>query len=182
MTAAPTPQDIALYTAPDGQVQVEVRVAADTVWLSLNQMAALFDHDKSVVSRHLRKVFAEGEHQRKAVVAKNATTAADGKTYKVEYFNLDAIISVGYRVNSKRGTQFRIWATRTLRDHLIKGYSVNERRLKQRGLVDLEQTVQLLGRTLRTHQLVSDEGEALLDVVSRYARSWRILLRIGATH
>jgi prophage maintenance system killer protein len=176
-STASDPQEISLYTTPGGEVEVEVKVDAETVWLSLNQMAELFGRDKSVVSRHLRNVFATRELQRKAVVAKNATTAADGKTYMVEYFNLDAIISVGYRVNSKRGTHFRIWATKALRDHLIKGYSVNERRIKQRGITDLEQTVQLLGRTLRAHQLVTDEGEALLDVVGQYARSWRLLLQ-----
>lgn len=110
--------DIVLYESPEGQVQLDVRLERDTVWLSLDQMAALFERDKSVVSRHLRNVFTSGELEREAVVAKNATTAADGKTYQVEHFNLDAILSVGYRVNSKRGTQFRIWATGTLRDHL----------------------------------------------------------------
>jgi hypothetical protein len=177
MADASSPQDIALYVTPKGEVRLEVRVDADTVWLNLNQMAVLFDRHKSVISRHLSRVFAEGELRRKAVVAKNATTAADGKTYLVEYFNLDAIISVGYRVNSKRGTQFRIWATKTLRDHLIKGYSLNERRLGQGALADLEQTLQLLGRTLRAKNLVHDEGEALLDLVGQYARSWRILLQ-----
>lgn len=114
---------IVVYVAPDGSAQVDVRLERDTVWLSLNQMADLFDRDKSVISRHLRNVFRSGELDRGAVVAKNATTAADGKTYHVEYFNLDAILSVGYRVNSLRGTQFRIWATTILRDHLLRGYT-----------------------------------------------------------
>ena len=113
---------------------------------------------------------------RKAVVALNATTAADGKTYQVEYFNLDAILSVGYRVNSKRGTQFRIWATDQLRGHLLRGYTLNERRLREKGIGEMEQAVGLLARTLKSHELVTDEGRAVLEVVEQYARSWRLLL------
>ncbi len=94
-------------------------------------MAELFSRDKSVVSRHLRNVFSSGELERGAVAAKTATTASDGKTYQVEYFNPDAILSVGFRVNSKRGTQFRIWATQTLRDHLLRGFTLDERRLRE---------------------------------------------------
>ena len=101
--------EVVLYEAPNGEVRLDVRVERESVWLSLDQLAKLFRRDKSVISRHLRNVFASRELNRKSVVAKNATTAADGKTYQVEYFNLDAIVSVGYRVNSKRGTQFRIW-------------------------------------------------------------------------
>src|SRR4051812_40539119 len=102
----PSKGQITLY-----QNNVEVRLDKDTVWLSLDQIAELFKRDKSVISRHLRNVFITNELERNSVVAKYATTARDGKAYQVEYFNLDAIISVGYRVNSKRGTQFRIWAT-----------------------------------------------------------------------
>jgi hypothetical protein len=135
-------------------------------------MGELFGRDKSVVGKHLRNVFATGELKRGAVAAKNATTAADGKTYRVEYFNLDAILSVGYRVNSKRGTQFRIWATATLREHLLSGYTLNERRLREKGLGEMEQAVGLLARTLERHELVTDEGRAVLDVVER----WRQVL------
>ena len=167
--------EVVVYEAPDGEVRVDVRLERDTVWLSLGQMAELFVRDKSVVSRHLRSVFASRELEREAVVAKSATTAADGKTYQVEYFSLDAILSVGYRVNSKRGTQFRIWATRTLRDHVIRGYTLNERRLRERGLGEIEQAVGLLARTLTAHALVSDEGRAVLEVVQQYSRTWRWL-------
>ncbi|MFN7188801.1 MAG: virulence RhuM family protein, partial [Cyclobacteriaceae bacterium] len=106
--------DVEIYTAKDGKAQIEVRFENETVWLSLNQLAQLFGRDKSVISRHLKRIFEDRELSRKSVVAKNATTAADGKTYEVECFNLDVIISVGYRVNSKRGTQFRQWATQRL--------------------------------------------------------------------
>ncbi len=100
-----------LYRTEDGRSRLEVRLEAETVWLSLTQLAELFQRDKSVISRHLKNLFDEGELMRERVVAKFATTASDGKTYQVEFFNLDAIISVGYRVNSYRGTQFRVWAT-----------------------------------------------------------------------
>lgn len=113
---------IVVYEAPDGEVQVDVRLDRDTVWLSQDQMAELFGRERSVVTKHIRNVFKEGELEPETVRAKLAHTAADGKTYQVDHFNLDVIISVGYRVKSLRGTQFRIWATRTLRDHLLRGY------------------------------------------------------------
>jgi prophage maintenance system killer protein len=168
--------EVVLFEAPDGRIRVDVRLEHDTVWLTLNQIAELFGRDKSVISRHLRSVFQSDELERAAVVAKNATTAADGKTYQVDYFNLDAILSVGYRVNSKRGTQFRIWATRTLREHLLHGFTLNEQRLRERGLSEVEQAVALLGRTLTANALVTDDGRAVLDVVQQYMRAWRLLL------
>ena len=121
------------YQTDDGQTRLQVRLDADTVWLSLNQLADLFQRDKSVISRHITNVFAEGELAREAVVANYATTAADGKTYQVEYYGLDVIISVGYRVKSNRGTQFRIWATQRLREYIVKGFTMDDDRLKQRG-------------------------------------------------
>jgi hypothetical protein len=122
-----------LYRAEDGTTRIEVRLQGETVWLSLNQMADLFQRDKSVISRHIRNVFAEGELSPESVVAKYATTATDGKTYQVEYFNLDVIISVGYRVQSVRGTQFRIWATQRLREHIVKGFTLDDERFKRLG-------------------------------------------------
>ena len=139
--------------------------------MSLNQIAALFDRNKSVISRHLNNIFKSGELQRDAVVAKKATTAADGKTYQVEYFNLDAIISVGYRVNSIRGTHFRIWATSVLKDHLIQGYTVNERRLAEKGLIEMEQAISLLSQTLQSRELITDQGKAVLSVITLYDKS-----------
>lgn len=167
--------EVILYRSDDGTTAVDVRLAGETAWLTLDQIAALFARDKSVISRHLKNVFDSQELDRDSVVAKNATTAADGKVYQVEYFNLDAIISVGYRVNSKRGTQFRVWATGTLKQHLIRGYTLNERRLRERGLAEAEQAVQLLSRTLARHELVNDQGRGVLEVVSRYAKTWLLL-------
>lgn len=155
--------DIVIFKAEDGKTALNVTLEEETVWLSLNQMVTLFQRDKSVVSRHLNNIFKAKELRRDAVVAFFATTASDGKTYQVEYFNLDAIIGVGYRVNSKRGTQFRIWATGVLREHLVRGYTVNEKRLKE-----LRQAVQLIAEVAERHPLTSDEATAVLFVVRDY--------------
>lgn len=129
-------EEVLIYRTEDGQVRMDVRSDGETVWLSQEQMARLFDKDKSSISRHVRNVIAEGELDGVSVVALFATTAADGKTYQVEHYNLDMIISVGYRVNSKRGTQFRIWATQRLREHLIKGFTLDDRRFKEQSALD----------------------------------------------
>jgi prophage maintenance system killer protein len=172
-------ESVVVFETPDGEVRVDVRLERETVWLSLTQMAELFGRDKSVISRHLRNVFQSGELERQTTVARNATVQREGGrevVRAVEHYNLDAILSVGYRVNSKRGTQFRIWATHTLREHLLRGYTLNERRLAERGLGEAQQAVALLARTLKARALVTDEGRAVLDVVQRYTRSWRLLL------
>jgi prophage maintenance system killer protein len=176
--ALPDRGEVVLYRTEDGRTALDVRLAGETVWLTLNQMSDLFARDKSVISRHLHNVFKSKELSRKATVAKNATVQIEGGrkiTREVEYYNLDAIISVGYRVNSKRGTQFRIWATRTLKDHIIRGYTLNERRLREKGLTEAEQAIQLLSRTLTRHNLVNEEGRGVLEVISRYAKSWLLL-------
>ena len=124
--------EIVLYQRGDAPT-IDVLLSGDTVWLSLNQLADLLGRDKSTISRHISNVFAEGELERHSVVAEFATTAADGKTYRVEHFNLDVIISVGYRVKSQQGTQFRIWATQRLREYLVKGFTMDDARLKKLG-------------------------------------------------
>lgn len=169
--------DVEIYTAKDGKAQIEVRFENETVWLSLNQLAQLFGRDKSVISRHLKRIFEDRELSRKSVVAKNATTAADGKTYEVEYFNLDAIISVGYRVNSKQGTQFRQWATQRLKDYLVKGYAINEQRLRasQQQLTDLKKSLSLLENVVKQKQLSTDEAVGLLKVVAAYSHALNLL-------
>jgi len=125
--------EIVMYEGDDGRAHIEVRMSGDTMWLSLDQMAELFQRDKSTISRHIANVFSEGELARDPVVADFATTAADGKTYLVTYYNLDVIISVGYRVKSLRGTQFRRWALAVLKDYLMKGFAMNDPLLKQLG-------------------------------------------------
>lgn len=129
----PGSAEILLYQTEDGNTQLEVAFSGETCWLSLNQLANLFQRDKSVISRHIKNVFDEGELVREAVVANFATTATDGKTYQVDHYNLDVIISVGYRVRSHRGTQFRIWATERLREFIVKGFVMDDERLKRAG-------------------------------------------------
>ncbi|MEG0271299.1 MAG: RhuM family protein, partial [Clostridia bacterium] len=124
---------IVIFKTSDEKVSVDVRFDEDTVWLTLDQMAALFERDKSTVSRHIRNVFDEGELERNQVVAKFATTASDNKVYQVDYYNLDVIISVGYRVKSLRGTQFRKWATKRLNEYIRKGFTLDDERLKNGG-------------------------------------------------
>lgn len=124
---------IIIYKTEDGVTKIDVRLENETVWLSLDQIAELFQRDKSTISRHIKNVFEEGELQKDAVVANFATTATDGKTYQVDHYNLDVIISVGYRVKSLRGTQFRIWANNVLKEYMIKGFAMNDDLLKLSG-------------------------------------------------
>jgi hypothetical protein len=150
--------EIIIYHPDNLTERIEVKMEDETVWLSLNQIATLFDRDKSVISKHLKNIFNEEELIKISVVAFFATTASDGKTYQVEHYNLDAIISVGYRVNSKRGTQFRQWATQRLKDYLIKGYSINNRinRLEDH-LVDLTKKVDQIDLQIST-KLIPTQG------------------------
>jgi prophage maintenance system killer protein len=171
--------EVVVYEAPDGEVRVDVRLDRETVWLTQQQMAELFGRERSVVTKHIRNVYKEGELDLSATCAKFAQVRSEGGrtiSREVDHYNLDVIISVGYRVKSLRGTQFRIWATRTLRDHLLRGYTLNERRLAERGLGEIEQAVGLLARTLTAHALVTEEGRAVLQVVQQYTQAWRLLL------
>ena len=162
---------IIIYQTSDGQTAIDVRLENETVWLSLDLMARLFERDKSVVSRHIQNVYREGELDRGSTVAKNATVQIENGRHvvrQIEYYNLDVIISVGYRVKSQRGTQFRIWANRVLKDYLVKGYAVNERIHKEQ-IGELRQLVGMLGRTIQNQPLLStDETNALFDVVTDY--------------
>ena len=164
---------VIFFQAADGQVSLDVRLEADTVWLSQAQMAELFGRERSVITRHVGNVFREGELAEKSNVHFLHIAGADRP---VGFYSLDVIISVGYRVKSPRGTQFRIWATQVLRQHLIQGYTLHQRRLQERGLGDLQQALALMARTLSARGLVNDEGQAVLEVVQRYSRAWRWLL------
>ncbi|MDD6969390.1 MAG: virulence RhuM family protein [Treponema sp.] len=125
--------NLIMYTTEDGVTKIQATFDNDTVWLSIDQMAELFQRDKSTISRHIKNIFEEGEYISDSVVANFATTAKDGKTYQVEYYNLDVIISVGYRVKSLRGTQFRIWAMQILKEYMQKGFALDDNRLKELG-------------------------------------------------
>jgi prophage maintenance system killer protein len=151
---------MAIYKAEDGKIQLELRLEQETVWLSQKQMAELFETERSVISKHLRNIFTSGELQEKSNVQKMHIAFSDKPT---AFYSLDVAISVGYRVNSKRGTQFRIWATSVLREHLLKGYTVNDQRLKE-----LNKAVRLIADVVKRRDLTGDEAKALLAVVSDY--------------
>lgn len=159
---------IEIYTNKNNLTQVKVNFDGDTAWLSLNQISEVFGRDKSVISRHLNKIFESEELDRNSVVAKNATTALDGKSYMVEYFNLDVILAVGYRVNSKQGTEFRKWATRVINEHLSKGFTINQKRLDQ-----LQKTIEIIARNKDTNNL--DEAKGLLEIIKNYNKSFILL-------
>ncbi|SDB07718.1 Virulence protein RhuM family protein [Pseudobutyrivibrio sp. YE44] len=125
--------EVIIYQTEDGLSKLEVNLINETVWLSIDQMAELFQRDRSVIGKHVRNIFKEGELEKEAVWAKFAYTAADGKEYNVDFYNLDVIISVGYRVKSQRGTQFRIWANSVLKEYIIKGFAMDDERLKGNG-------------------------------------------------
>lgn len=151
---------IEIYTSPDGSAQIEVQFVGDTFWLNLNQISNLFEKDKSVISRHLGNIFREGELDRHSTVAKNATVQmeADREVKReIEYYNLDAILSVGYRVNSKRGTQFRQWATKRLKDYLMEGVAINEKRLAQKNkeIQVLHDGIRILSRSIEDQAILN---------------------------
>ncbi|MEK6648850.1 MAG: virulence protein RhuM/Fic/DOC family protein [Actinomycetota bacterium] len=169
--------EVVVYEAPDGNVRVEVVVGDDTVLLTQKQMSDLFGTSTDNVGLHVQNAYHEGELIEDRTTEDSSVVRSEGGRQirrRIQHYNLDMIISVGYRIKSKRGTQFRIWATNTLRDHLIQGYTLNEKRLQSRG-VEMEQALALLSSTLRNQHLITDEGQAVLDVVQRYARSWRLL-------
>lgn len=168
--------EIIIYKPARGEVELKVRLEDESIWLSLNQITELFGRDKSVISRHLRNIFKENELSKNSVVAKIATTAADGKTYQVEFYNLDAIISVGYRVNSQRATQFRIWATRILKKYLLQGYAVNEKRLLEakNKFNQLQETIAFLQKQSKKELLKGQETE-ILNLLTDYSKTLSLL-------
>lgn len=171
---------IKIYQSEDGKTEISVQLDKETVWLSLNQIVDLFNRDKSVISRHINNIFNERELLREATVAKYATVQNEGGREverNIEYFNLDVIISIGYRIKSLRGTQFRIWANKVLKDYLIKGYALNEKRLSQQNeqLKELKESVKILGNVLNYKTLTNDESAGLLKIISDYAYALDIL-------
>ena len=157
---------IEIYTSADGCTQIEVHFEGETFWLSLNQISNLFEKNKSVISRHLSNIYKDGELDRSSTVAKKATVQFEAEREverKIEYYNLDAILSVGYRVNSKRGTQFRQWATKRLKDYLIEGVAINEKRLEQKNkeIKVLHDGIRILSRAIE-NQAANNENYAWL--------------------
>jgi predicted transcriptional regulator len=170
-------QEINIYQTDSGGI--EVRLERDTVWLSQDQMAELFGVQKAAVSKHLKNIFASSELERDATVSKMETVQQEGKrriARQIEHFNLDAVISVGYRVNSARATRFRQWATRLLREHLTQGYTLNRQRLETNAR-ELEAALQLVKKAAQSPELQADTGRGLVDIVTRYAQTFLLLQR-----
>ena len=163
---------IEIYQSQDGQTQIEVKFGEETVWLNRNQLADLFGRDVKTIGKHVNNVFFEGELEKSAVVANIATTAADGKVYQVDHYNLDVIISVGYQVKSQQGTQFRQWATQRLKDYLVQGYAINEKRLnqKQQEVQTLKDGIRILSRAIETTM-----GDADLTLLDQFAKGLELL-------
>jgi Virulence protein RhuM family/Fic/DOC family len=166
--------ELVLYQAPDGTVELSIRLERESLWLSQRQMSLLFDKDTDTIGLHLRNIYAEGELEESATTEESSVVQVEGKRQvrrRVRLYNLDAVISVGYRVSSLRGTQFRIWATHVLREHLVKGYTVNQLRLRE-----LNQAVRLVADTaVARRDLSGDEAQALLAVVGQYNRALELL-------
>lgn len=168
---------IQIFQSGDGSVQLDIKLEQDTLWLTQAQLAELFQVKSQNITMHLKNIFEEQEVEEAVTCKDFLQVQKEGSRAvkrRLKHYNLDAIISVGYRVNSARATQFRIWATSILKQHLVQGYTLNQKRLQEQG-VEFEQAVQLLSQTLKNQQLVSSEGAAVLSVVSDYARSWSLL-------
>ncbi len=170
---------IVVYESSDGEVRVDVRLQQETVWLSQRDMANVFGTTPGNIQMHLRKLLSSGELEVGATTKDFLVVRTEGQRQvrrQVKHYNLNAIISVGYRINSRRSVQFRRWATQTLREHLVRGFTAKEQRLVERGLGEARQTLDLLARTLKSQAMVDDDGQALHDLISSYADTWRLLL------
>ena len=168
---------IQIYTSADGKISLRVSLDNETVWLNQTQMAELFDTSTDNISLHLKNIYAENELDENATTEVFSVVRQEGKRQvqrSLKHYNLDAIISVGYRISSKRATQFRQWATQTLKQFLVQGYAINQKRLQEKG-VEFSQAVALLSQTLTNQALISDEGKAVIGVVQDYARTWSLL-------
>ena len=168
--------EIVIYQTPDKKVKIDVSLENETIWLTQLQIATLFGVQVPAVNKHLKNIFKEGELVEKSVVSILEITAADGKKYKTASYNLDAIISVGYRVNSNRATQFRVWATNTLRNYLVKGYVINEKRLleAENKFNELKNTVDFLRQKAR-HELVAGQEQEILNLLGDYSKTLTLL-------
>ncbi len=178
--AATLDAEIIVYETDGGEARVDVRLDRDTVWLTQRQMADLFETSTDNVSLHLTDIFDSQELKRKSTTEDSSVVRTEGSRRvrrTLTHYNLDAIISVGYRVNSRQGVRFRQWATRALRDHLVRGFTLNQQRLAERGLQEARDTLNLLASTLRNQALVDTTGQEVLDLIAGYADTWRLLLR-----
>jgi len=175
-----TASNVTIYQLDDGRTEIHVKLENDTVWLSQKQMAELFDKDSDSIGLHLKKIFESGELMEAATTENFSVVQKEGQRNVkriIKFYNLDAIISVGYRVNSKRGVLFRIWATQILKDYLVKGYSLNEKKLVQQNqlLIELQKSAKILADVLESNDLTRDESIGLLNIISDYSYALEIL-------
>jgi prophage maintenance system killer protein len=171
----PMHNSITLYQSKTGTIELDIKFDSETLWLSQEQMGDLFNVGRQAVTKHLKNIFKTQELIEEAVCSKMEHTAKDGKTYQTKFYNLDAVISVGYRVNSTEATRFRIWATGILKEHLVRGYSLYDKRLEEKGIEELQQSIELLQKTLIHQNLVTDVGAATLQLITQYAKTWHVL-------
>ena len=170
--------DIIIYKDDNGEIKLDVSLEDDTVWLSQKQMSLLFDKTIKTVNEHIKNIYKERELEEEATIRNFRTVQVEGEREverEIFYYNLDVIISVGYRVKSKRGTAFRIWATKVLKEYLVNGYAINQKRLEQKGLKELNETISLLQNTISQSELELREAKGLLDVILNYSRTWSLL-------
>lgn len=167
--------EIKIYQAKTWNTEIQVKFEKDTVWLNQEQISALFGIDRTVITKHINNIFKAEELDKNQVCAKNAHTASDWKIYQTNFYNLDMIISVWYRVNSKQATNFRIWATSILKDYLIKWYSVNQKRIQEKWYKELEETLSIFKKTLKSWNLSQEEAVWLLDIITNYTNTWLLL-------
>ena len=169
--------EIIIYTSEDGSISLDTKLENDTIWLTQKQMAELFDKNIRTVNEHINNIFKEGELDKSSVIRNFRITASDGKQYDTNFYNLDVIISVGYRVKSLRGTQFRIWATNTLREYLTKGYVINEKMLKaqQNKIQTLQSTVNLLKRSIQNQISTVNEAQDVANIMDNFAQGLDLL-------
>ena len=178
-------KNIEIYKVHEGEVVFKVDAGKETIWTSQEQLSKLFGVDRTVIGRHLRNIFRDGELDEDSVCAIFAHTASDGKTYQVKMYNLDAIISVGYRVNSKKATDFRIWATRVLHHYVVNGVAINERRLKEldsQKLHEIEGALGIVKRRVAASSLSADEAGGILEVITKYGPSFKALKEYDEGH
>jgi death-on-curing family protein len=176
---------IEIYKSPNGEITFNVDADQETIWATQAQIAQIFNVDRSRITHHLRNIFKDGELDENSVCAFSAHTAADGKTYQVKTYNLDAIISVGYRINSKKATDFRIWATKTLKAYLTDGIAINQRRLKSLDSKKLAQVEGMMGvvrRLIARQALDAGEANGVLEVISKYSTSFQMLKQYDDGH
>jgi death-on-curing family protein len=172
--------EIKIYKTPEGKTSIEVKLEKETVWLNQYQLEELFETNRTTINKHILNIYKSGELSEKSTCAKIAQVQKEGNRIvkrKIKYYNLDVIIAVGYRVNSKRGTDFRIWATQQLKDYLVKGYAINQQRLQKQAeqLNELKETIRILGNALDSKKLTDDESKGLLKIISDYSYALEIL-------